>query len=247
MGPKPQSNADKFLAVFSEVEWFLRKSAQGSRHDRFSELVSKVARSNALARRYKDALREFADLRNAIVHERTDGHVIAEPNERALHDFTHIRDVLLRPPKVVPRFGGKVLTKQQDDSVGDAVVAMRESSFSQVPIVSGQDVKAVLTSDTVSRWLAHESSNDLVSLLETRIEEVLPHTEDPEHYAVVSQEATLVDVLGVFEDFASRGKVLNAILISSSGQTRLPLVGIMTVHDLPAVLSSLKIQRSSIA
>jgi predicted transcriptional regulator len=172
--------------------------------------------------------------------------VIAEPNERALRDFTHIRDVLLRPPKVVPRFGGKVLLKQAQDPVGDAVVAMREGSYSQVPIISGQEVKSVLTTDTVSRWLAHESSNDLVSLLETRIEDVLPHTEDPEHYAVLSQDATLVDVLGVFEDFVSRGKVLNAILISSSGQPKLPLVGILTVHDLPAVLSSLQLQRSSL-
>ena len=56
----------------------------------------------------------------------------------------------------------------------------------------------------------------------------------------------MVNVLGVFEDFVSRGKLLNAIIISSSGQPKLPLVGILTVHDLPAVLSSLQLHGSSI-
>ena len=239
------SNADRFLALFSEVERFLRDSASLNRWTSFSELVAIASRSNKLVGRYHKDLKEFADLRNAIVHERTDHHVIAEPNDRAVRDFSHIRSMLLSPPKVIPKFLRDVLVNRVGESVGSAVVAMRKASFSQVPIVSQDKIVALLTPDTISRWLAHESSNDLVSLLDTSIEEVLPHTEDPEHYAVVSQRASLVEVLEIFEDFASRGRVLSAVLVSSTGRPQLPLVGILTVYDLPAVLSELKVNRVS--
>lgn len=247
MDSERQNNSDRFLAIFSEVERFLRRSVNATRHDRFSDLVARAAEQNRLVRTYQQDLREFADLRNAIVHERGDGHIIAEPNTRALRDFTYMRDVLLRPPKVMPTFQRDVFVKQLDDTVGEAVVAMRESCFSQIPITSGDAVTAVLTSDTVSRWLAHESANDLVSLLETQIKDVLPHAEDPNDYAVISQNATLVDVLMIFEDFATRGRLLNAILVSSSGKPRLPLVGILNVYDLPNVLSALHLKRLSVA
>jgi predicted transcriptional regulator len=239
------SNADRFLTLFSEVEKYLRDNASLDRWTSFSELLSIASRKNKLVGRYHKDLKEFADLRNAIVHERTDHHVIAEPNDRAVRDFSHIRSMLLSPPKVIPKFLRDVLVKQAEDSVGSAVVAMRSASFSQVPIVSREKIIAVLTPDAVSRWLAHELSNDLVSLLDTSIAEVLPHTEDPEHYAVVSHKASLVEVLDIFEDFASRGRALNAVLVSPTGRPQLPLVGILTVYDLPAVLSELKVNRVS--
>lgn len=239
------TNADQFLKIFADIEKFLRLSVSTDRWTSFSALVDLASRRNKIVSRYHMDLKEFSDLRNAIVHERTDHHVIADPNDRALRDFEHIRAMLLSPPRVIPKFLRTVVVKKADDSIGSAVLAMRESAFSQLPIVSQGKVVALLTPDAISRWLAHESSNDLVSLLDTNIEQVLPHTEDPEHYAVVSQKTSLVEVLEIFEDFAARGRVLNAVLVSAAGKLQLPLQGILTVYDLPAVLAELKVDRVS--
>ncbi len=238
-------NSDAFLAIFSAIESWLRQQVDADRSASFYQLVDRVATRNRAVARYRDDLKEFADLRNAIVHERSDGHVIAEPNERALADFERIRGALLNPPAVIPQFQISVKSRTTTDSVGDAVTDMRNGSFSQLPILSDGNVVALLTAETVVRWLASEVHNELVSPWETKIQLVLPHTEDADHYCFLSRRATLLDALSKFEDFAARGKDLDAILISQDGKPEQQLLGILTIYDLPAILEALGLKRVS--
>lgn len=239
-------NSDTFLGTFSAIESWLRKQVKVDRSTPFPQVVERAAIKNSAVRRYANELKEFADLRNAIVHERTDGHVIAEPNDRALAEFERIRIALLTPPFVIPKFQRTVRTRTFSDSVGDAVTDMRSGSFSQLPILSGTKVCALLTAETVVRWLASEVENELVSPWETKIEQILSHTEDPKnHYCFLARSATLHDALSLFEDFAARGKDLDAILISHDGSAEQQLLGILTLYDLPAILEELGLKRVS--
>lgn len=240
-------NSAAFLNTFSSIEAWLRKQVGTDRSVSFHQLVERAAEGNSSVRRYRDDLKEFADLRNAIVHERHDGHVIAEPNDRAVADFARICNALLNPPAVIPQFQRRVQTRDLREHVGQAVSDMRAGSFSQLPIRSDGKVFALLTSETVVRWLASELHNDLISLSETKIEVVLPHTEDQEHYCFLSRRATLQDALSRFEDFTSRGKDLDAVLITENGRPDQNLVGILTVYDLPEILETLGLRRMSAA
>lgn len=237
-------NSDEFLAAFSGIEKWLRKEAGEDRSATFSQLIEKVSYKSGIIRQYRNDLKEFADLRNAIVHERTDSHVIAEPNDRAVADLKHIESVILAPPRVVPMFQLQVRTRTVSESVGQAVADMRNGSFSQLPIFSDSSkLIAVLTTETVVRWLASEVSNDLVSLLETKIKDVLPHVEDEEHFCLLSRKATLFDALSKFDEFALRGKDLDAVLITDNGKPDQSLLGIITVYDLPKILAAVGLKR----
>jgi len=238
-------NSDAFLRIFSAIESWLRQQVDADRSTSFYQLVDRAAAKNRSVARYRDDLKEFADLRNAIVHERTDGHVIAEPNDRALAEFDRVRTALLNPPAVIPKFQLKVRSRTLTDSVGEAVTDMRNGSFSQLPILSGERVIALLTAETVVRWLASEVVNELVSPWETKIEQVLLHTEDLDHYCFLSRGATLLDALSRFEDFAARGKDLDAMLISHDGKPEQQLLGTLTLYDLPAILEALGLKRVS--
>lgn len=238
-------NSDAFLTIFSAIESWLRQQAGADRSTSFYQLVDRGAVKNRAVARYRDDLKEFADLRNAIVHERSDDHVIAEPNDRAVADFERVRAALLNPPAVIPKFQKAVQSRATTDSVGDAVTLMRDGSFSQLPILSNGKVVALLTAETVVRWLASEVSNKLVSPWETKIDQVLPHTEDQDHYCLLSRRATLLDALAQFEDFAAQGKDLDAILISQDGKPEQQLLGILTLYDLPAILGALGLKRMS--
>lgn len=132
-----------------------------------------------------------------------------------------------------------------DESVGEAVRDMRQGSFSQLPVLNEGVVAAVLTSETVARWLAYEFCNDVVSLSETKISQVLPHTEDKEHYCFLSRRATLLDALFEFDQFAARGKSLDAILVTNDGKPHQPMLGIVTLFDLPDILAELGLKRVS--
>lgn len=239
----PVRNSDAFLAIFSDIEKWLRSAAGADKGVPFFQVVDRAAGRNATVRRYRDDLKEYADLRNAIVHERGDGRVIAEPNERALTEFQLIRQALIDPPKVVPLFGREVKCRADEEPVGHAVADMRSGSFSQMPILRAGAVIAVLTSETVVRWLASEVENDLVSLMDTPIRDLLPHVEDEEHYCFLPRTASLHEAVSQFESFASRGKTLDAILITEAGRPNQKLLGILTIYDLPAILESLGLRR----
>ena len=73
-------NSQIFLNSFSEIEEYLQRYTNTIRHDSFTNLV-KASRTNSIIREFKTDLFELKGLRNAIVHERTDGHVIAEPHD----------------------------------------------------------------------------------------------------------------------------------------------------------------------
>jgi hypothetical protein len=83
-------NSDRFLNAFNSIERYLREFAKQGKETRFYALVDLASNSNPAVRRFKDDLKEFADLRNAIVHERTDGHVLAEPNDKAVNEIAAI-------------------------------------------------------------------------------------------------------------------------------------------------------------
>ncbi|WP_029050323.1 CBS domain-containing protein [Cupriavidus sp. amp6] len=235
------SNSQRFLKTFSDIERWLRQQLHADRGVTFYQLVERFAEKNSSVRRYKEDLKEFADLRNAIVHERSDEHVIAEPNDRAVRDFERIMELLLKPPVIYPQFQKVVKSREQRDPISSAIKDMREGSFSQLPITSNGQFIALLTTETVVRWLASEVSEDLISLQSTEVEEVLRHVEDDNHYCFISKRATLDDALSKFAEVNDRGKNLDAILITEDGKIEQKLLGILTVYDLPEVHKTLAI------
>jgi len=72
-------------------------------------------------RRFREDLREFADLRNAIVHDRMHDEVIAEPNSWAVERIGMIANLLTAPPAVIPLFEKRVFTVDEEQSLGEAV------------------------------------------------------------------------------------------------------------------------------
>jgi predicted nuclease of predicted toxin-antitoxin system len=125
-----KNNSDTFLDSFTDIERHLRSLGNANRSTSFYQLVDTAARNDRVVARYSSDLKEYADLRNAIVHERSDGHVIAEPNDRAVADLSQLSTLLLNPPKVLPMFQTRVETRETSSPIGEAVQVMYRQSFS---------------------------------------------------------------------------------------------------------------------
>jgi hypothetical protein len=229
-------NSDRFLAAFSAIERHLRELTGRGKDAGFSAAVGAASKSDAAVRRFESDLREFADLRNAIVHERTDGHVLAEPNDRTVEEIERIISLLLDPPKVYKEFHGKVCSLSVGEPVGSAVRSMFEGSFSQIPIYDdGNGFQGLLTANTVARWLGANVKDDLFSLDETSVADVFGFTEDKDNFSFLSRDSTLFEALERFQTYESNGKRLEAILITQTGKPSEALLGITTVWDLPRI------------
>lgn len=228
------TNADRFLGAYNEIDKYLRHLTRGDKSEGFYKLIEIASRSDRRVRQFSIDLKEFADLRNAIVHERTDEHIIAEPNERAVAKIVRLAQILMDPPKVFPLFGvDNLFTLQADLPIANAVTVMEEKSYSQVPIFVRDKFKGLLTSNTVARWLGASVEEEIFSLTETLISDVLVHTEDRDHVTILGRNSDIFEVVDMFRQRERQGKRLEAILITHSGNADETPIGLITTYDFP--------------
>ncbi len=232
------NNAERFLNAYAQIEQTLRKIVAPDRFLKFYELVKCACRIEPLLREYRVDLLEFGELRNAIVHNRTDGRIIAEPDDEAVAAIERIAAHLSEPPRVVPLFQKKVITVAGRDPIRDAVKLLYRYSYSQLPVTENGITVALLTTNTITRWLGKSLENK-VSLEDTAVAAVLEYTEHGDNFKFAGAGTTLFEVQDLFYRYYQRGKRLDAILITSDGSPAEPLLGIITMRDLPLVQKEL--------
>lgn len=228
-------NSERYLNAFNRIERHLRNIARLDRSVPFSKVVDDASRLDRCVRGYEADLREFADLRNAIVHDGRGGSAIAEPHDSVVAEIESIADLLLKPPTVYPEFKAQVATLRPEDPIGKAVKMMAKHRFSQVPIYGQEGFIALLSANTVTMWLGANVDEDIVSLGETSVKEVLDYAEDADNCLFVGKTTSLVEVLQAFHDYQSGGKRLEAVLITETGSPSQSVLGIITVWDLPRI------------
>ena len=230
------SRTDDFLDAFAAIEKHLRSATHADRHVGFSATIDRVASSDPAVRRFQDDLREFADLRNAIIHERSDGHPIADPNERAVRDILRLRDLLLAPPRLAPKFIQPVFCVSLAAPIGVTASEMTRRGFSQAPVTHDGRCVGLLSANTIARWLGASVKEEIVSLTEVTVADVMKHTEDPEHCKFANREKSLFEILELFERHEALGKRLEAIIVTAQGTDDQALLGIVTIFDLPTLI-----------
>lgn len=225
-------NSEKFIEHFNEIERYLRKYSkqQDSHSSSFSSLLD--TSKDPVIRKFSHDLKQFGMLRNAIVHDKKGGAVIAEPNDKAVNDLGLIRNLLFDPPKI-SAFRRSVSFIEADDCISEALAKMKDGDYSQIPVYKDRAVCAVLTSQTIARWLSYEVKNELVSLLDTKIKDVLKCAEYDENFRMLSKQTTIFEALSYFDSSINDGRPIQAILITENGKSSEALLGIMTVTDFP--------------
>ncbi|MEJ2186888.1 MAG: CBS domain-containing protein [Gemmatimonadota bacterium] len=199
-----QSNSDRFLAAFARLEDALEALTGGRRHrESFANMVHQAGRKNASIRMFENDLREFAELRNAIVHDRGHGYVIAEPHDEVVSEIERVTDIVLDPPRVSSLLDGTVVTLRPDQTLGDVAGAIRQTGFAQYPVYD----------DGALVGLVLEFANSA--------------------HAVVGRDAAVLDVVELFAENARHGRHLTAVLITRSGGDDESPLGIFTAADLP--------------
>ncbi len=224
---------ERFLAAHSAVERALRQ--QSSRPDAgFVALVAQYARDHR-GWTDADALRQLAELRNVVVHSRTEPYeYLSIPTRRTVERLEAIRDGLLHAPLAIPTFQREVATAQFSDRLSRVLEVIRSSNFSQLPVYDERRFTALLTENGITRWLAHHSSTTCtaVDLDDVSVADVVAEQENRQNWAFLARDARVDSVI---ERFASN-PLLEAVLITHRGKENESLLGIATRWDVPAHL-----------
>ncbi len=231
-------NSEQFLSSFNSIEKFLRDVTNSQNYISFYHLINKakkVKNISSIINTFESDLKKFSDLRNTIVHENTGDYVIAEPHDDIVSKIRKIKERLTDPPKAVSVFQCNVHKFHTHDSISSVLVTMHKKRFSQFPIYDESAFVGLLTENTIARWLAACVTDDIFSLKETLVKDVIKFEENKNNYMFLSRKSTLYDILDSFNKYERNGNRIEAILLTENGKLSEKPLGIITIWDLPKI------------
>lgn len=234
------SNSERYLNAFAIIESDMNRRIKSDRYISYAELVRRMSNIDKAYHQLRRYLEEFGDLRNAIVHERINGEVIAEPHLKVVEQIEHIAQLLTQPERVKPAFLKKVNYLHTDISLKQAVQNLDTWRHSKIPVYDRKmHFKGLLTTDAVTHYLVKAISQANCDFPEVTVEEVMKLDDKYRAVTFVSENTTLLNVINEFESHLRQGKKLYEIIITQDGASNQRPLGIITTFDLPLIYDKL--------
>lgn len=230
----PRSNSERFIYAYNRIEKEMQKlSGLNNGFMPFSRLIDKTKGNNAIIRRYEMDLREFGDLRNAIVHSRTGkDFVIAEPHASIVEMIEQIDKELSEPLTVGQMYRRRVHTMQAHDTLEAALRLMKEKHFNQIPIYDRREFVGLVTPTGITYWLTDQATGQNISWEMPTLYDIYLHEKHRKSYAFIKASQTVYEAEEYFKKAFSRGRRMEALLITEHGRPHEKLLGIITPLDL---------------
>jgi CBS domain-containing protein len=217
-----------FVDVFNRLTVALAKMADLPPETPYHQLVAASSRKSAAVRRLADELRSYGNLRNAIVHGTEQ--VLAEPTEATLARFQALANEVMAPKRLESFALRGLQLFQPDASLVTALRYMREHDFSQV-VVHTSEGAHLLTVEGVAQWLEMQVVNDIISVVEARVEDALK-CESSGNSVVLSRRSSIYDVREAFlQALDTKHPRLFAVIVTESGRRTEKPLGIVTAWD----------------
>lgn len=227
-----ERNSDRFITAFNRIDKALDSELESNKGIGFSKAVRILTKYNPVIRRYKDDLLEFAELRNAIVHNRIDTvQVIAEPHDSIVEQIERIEQEITKPKLVIPQFEKQVHSFEINDSLSSLLDAVEEKGYSKFPVYDGENFKGLVTENGITKWL---SENKEASTKEILLHEILPYQKENNH-EFINKTASIYEAVELFKENIGKGNRLDALLITNNGEKNEKLLGIITAWDIMGV------------
>lgn len=231
---KPNSVA--FLELFTEIEQRVKVICGDPYNCTFSEMLRMAGKKNAVVQQYTIDLREYAQLRNAIVHTRRENFIIAEPHDEVVSELRHIRNLLNNPPKVSSVMRLDPFFTTPETSIGDVLEAFSAHGFLRCPILKDNRIVGLMNAKSISRWLTSKNRCS-INIDEQTVSEVIPFIEESD-YSIVAENSDVLSLVGLFKNSIKKGRYIQAVLVTRNGKPDGKLMGIVTPSDLPVIIES---------
>ncbi len=225
------------MNAFCQLEDELRRITGAGGHESFSYLLDHVCRSNTAFNHYKDDLKEYAELRNAIVHKRLGDRPIAEPHPEAVERIEKIARMVIQAPKLQDFFHKHVEICSPQDSLKHVLDLLRKGHFNQIPVYNARKLVALLTTDCIALWLADSFANSDYIDPGARVKELLQFGSNSDDFAVLKSESSIFDAIASFDNSYKHGKHLKAIIITRAGNSNEFPLGIITTLEVPKLIT----------
>lgn len=223
-------NSERFEVAFNRIQDALEKLL-GIYNRGFADLVRIGARRHKIIKKFDDELLQFARLRNAIVHDKTElGYYIAEPHEKVVKRIEQIEALLSKPNPCLSIATKKVIYYFLDDPILKIINEMKHHNYSQFPIYNGGRCVGLLKSRTILKWLANQPES-LVKLDAVSVNDVFVF-ERKHPMVFVPKSYSIFEIEDVFEEAHANKEMIELAIVTENGKATEKPLGVITPWDL---------------
>ncbi len=230
---------DRFEAAYNRIDKELGQiigDAPESRHG-FAARVRIASHKRRRLSRFTDFLLEIGELRNALIHSRTDvDRYLAVPSEETVAELEFISNTITAPPSVSSKFTCRVVKLHADQPISDAWELIRKDGYSRYPVYDHGRFLGLLTANGFTRWCAAHVRNDRLDadLSKVLVSDVLEADHRRDAVTFIAADAAIDDAALLFAD----NPRLESILITQHGRPDESPLGIISGGDMAAALQS---------
>ena len=226
-------NATEFIASYNKIDAQLRELYGFKPSQPFTDVVRRSAEKNAIVRRYENELADYARLRNAIVHQSTDGRIIAVPCDDVVESIQLIERLLCSPPTVGETLQDKrIVSIEAEISLKQAVMLMARTGYSNIPVYRGKRMIGIANNRRILRELGGGLARGLSAdawLGGTAVSDILSESDLFVYYKYIGKKDSLQEIVDAFEE----NRKLLAVCVSENGRAGERVVNFITAADLP--------------
>lgn len=226
-GSEP-SKKDLFIGAFNDIHEALKQKGGLTGQETFPVAFAAAVKRERWLSRFDKQLDILRDARNYIEHTALESLPVAEPTDWAVSKIRALRSAILCPA-TIEEFTHGVKCGDAFSAASEVIGLMYEKSYSQIPIKCDDGRYRLLTTNTVTRWVAASMGKPLN--FDTCVGDVLGFAEEAQVAVFLGRRTNLFQVLHEFESNPG----LTAVLITESGQDTQTPLGIITVWDFPRV------------
>ncbi|MFA5068099.1 MAG: CBS domain-containing protein [Candidatus Izemoplasmatales bacterium] len=234
------TNAEKYIEAFRKIESALRKEYGGGEYKEFMGMIRELREKNSIVRNFYDYLRDYAELRNAIVHKSSAGErPIAEPYPETVAEIEKLYGILVKPQTAFDLAVKPVHNCETSTRIIDVVKIMKEKIYTQIPILDGNgNFAGIFSESTLVKWLADSVVSGGFILEAAKVADIQKYLDQGDDkfntYKFAPREMNIFDVKDMFLDSINKKERLGAIFVTQNGSKTERILGIITAWDLSA-------------
>ena len=144
------TRAEEYRIEFNKLETMLKKRANARSEESISLVVSSLVNihKDRVVRQFERDIRQFIELRNAIIHQSTD-RAIAEPYEETVTALRQLVVNIEQPKTAWDIATTKLIKVGLDDNLSEVVRQMAQMHITSLPIVEDKKVIGFVSENTI--------------------------------------------------------------------------------------------------
>ncbi len=239
MGEVGLSNSQKFLAIYNELDDFMRHDLNAEHYVSHSDLIHKmIKKGNSVFDYYYQDLKSFARLRNAIVHnpDKKTADPIAEPHDDIVKQYQELLGKVVRPELALDSLAipmDKLYAVTLDTNVLKAMKIMNKHILSYLPIIEKYKLIGVFSDSTLFDYiLRHQHTIIDANLIISDLGETIDiDNHISEAFIFTKKDTTVIEIEDIFRKGFKDNKRIAVVFITEDGTETGMLLGLVSAWE----------------